>query len=124
MIKKPWQHGIIDLYENRAVVQTALANQNVKDIIAMLDSILDEISIDELAQLRSELNDFFAAHDTYQWCYCEGDADADSADRSAALKAELLRDRIRGIAIDWGIHKEFLREFSESLAKNGLKIAA
>lgn len=90
----------------------------------MLDLILDEISVDELAQLRQELNDFFAAHDTYQWCYCEADPDTDQADRSAALKAELLRDRIRGIAIDWGIHKEFLGEFTQSLARNGLKIAA
>ncbi len=90
----------------------------------MLDLILDGITIDELAQMRSELNDFFAAHDAYEYCYCEGSADTDRADRSAALKAELLRDRIRGIAIDWGIHKEFISEFSQNLAKNGLKIAA
>lgn len=90
----------------------------------MLDSILDEISIDELAQLRQDLNDFFNAYQTYEWCYCEGNIDAEEVDRAAALKAELLRDRIRGIAIDWGIHKEFLREFSENLAKNGFRIAA
>lgn len=89
----------------------------------MLDSILDDITIDELAQLRQELNDFFAAHDAYEYCYCDRSA-ALKADRSAALKAELLRDRIRGIAIDWGIHKEFLGEFTQSLAKSGLKIAA
>jgi hypothetical protein len=90
----------------------------------MLDLILDELTIDDLAQLRQELNDFFQSFDTYQWLYCEGDGDADSADRNAALKAELLRDRIRGICIDWGIHKEFLAEYNRKLTDNGLKIAA
>lgn len=90
----------------------------------MLDQILDEISIDELAQLRQELTEFFNAHDAYQWCYYEGNIDAEEVDRAAALKAELLRDRVRGLAIDWGIHKEFLNEFSENLAKKGLRIAA
>ena len=90
----------------------------------MLDLILQDLLIEDLAQLRADLNDFFAAHDSYQWLYCEGDDDADSADRNAALKAELLRDRIRGIAIDWGIHSEFLQEYSRKLTDNGLKIAA
>lgn len=88
-----------------------------------LDQALGDLLIDDLAQLRQELNDFFAAHDSYQWLYCENDQDAEDVDRAAALKAELLRDRIRGIAIDWGIHKEFLSQYHEKLAKNGLKIA-
>jgi hypothetical protein len=90
----------------------------------MLDSILQDLLIDDLAQLRADLNDFFTAYDSYEWLYCEGDGDTDSADRNAALKAELLRDRIRGIAIDWGIHKDFLQEYSRKLTDNGLKVAA
>lgn len=90
----------------------------------MLDSILDDITLDDLARLRTELKDFFLAHDTYQWCFYESDPDTDNADCAAADKAEVLRARIRGICIDWGIHKEFLSQYDQlraNVAKNALQ---
>lgn len=50
--------------------------------------------------------------------------DTDQADRAAALKAELLRDRIRSLAINWGLHKEFLKQYDDlrsTLAKQALE---
>lgn len=79
----------------------------------MLDLILDDVTLDDLATLRTELNEFFKAHDTYQWCFYESDPDTEQVDRTAALKAELLRDRIRGLAIHWGIHREFLKQYED-----------
>ena len=90
----------------------------------MLDLILDEITLDDLATLRTELNDFFKAHDTYEWCFYESDPDTDQADRAAALKAELVRDRVRSLAINWGLHKEFLKQYDDlrsTLAKQALE---
>ena len=90
----------------------------------MLDSIIDNITLDDLARLRTELNDFFQAHDAYEWCFYESDPDTDQCDRAASQKAEVVKARIRGICIDWGIHKEFLKQYDKlrsNIAKKALQ---
>lgn len=74
---------------------------------------LDEICIDDLLQLRQELNDFFNAHDAFEQCYCEGDGEYTRIALRAEDKLDAVRRRIRNLAIDWGIHAEFLKEFSD-----------
>ena len=65
---------------------------------------LDEINLDDLAQLRTELNDFFNAHDTYQWAYCEGEGEYIAIALRAEDKFDAVRRRIKNLAIDLGIH--------------------
>lgn len=81
---------------------------------------LDEINLDDLAQLRTELNDFFNAHDTYQWAYCEGEGEYTAIALRAGETYEAIRRRIKDLAIDLGIHQQFLEEYELMRSKSRL----
>jgi len=73
---------------------------------------LDDINLDDLSQLSTELNDFFSAFNTYQWAYCEGHGEYAVIGLRAEENFEAVRQRIKNLAIDLGIHGEFLDEYA------------
>lgn len=83
---------------------------------------LDLISLDDLAQLRQELNDFFNAHDAYEGYYCDASDDWVRISLRAEDKFDAVRRRIRNLAIDLGIHAEFLQEHAKFLEEYQLTI--
>jgi hypothetical protein len=83
---------------------------------------IDEINIDDLQQLSTELNDFFAAYNTYQWSYCQGERDYTYIALRADDKLDAVRRRIRNLAIDLGIHAQFLEEYEAT--RTNSRIAA
>lgn len=68
--------------------------------------------IDDLARLRGDVSDFFKAYDAYQWAYCE-EEDCTAIALLAEDKLDSIKRRIRHLAIDFGLHAEFLQEFSQ-----------
>ena len=83
---------------------------------------LDEINLDDLFMLRAELSEFFNAHDAYEACYCDGSDDWIRLSLRAEDKFDAVRKRIRDLALDLGIHAEFLEEYELTRSKS--RIAA
>lgn len=83
---------------------------------------LDEINIDDLQRLSTELNEFFNAYNTYQWAYCEGDSEWLQIGLRTEDKYDAVRRRIKNLAIDLGIHQQFLEEYELTRSKS--RIAA
>lgn len=83
---------------------------------------LDEINLDDLATLRTELNDFFNAYNAYQACYCDGGDDWMRISLRAEDKYDAVRRRIKNLAIDLGIHQQFLEEYE--LRRQNARLAA
>lgn len=83
---------------------------------------LDEINLDDLAMLRTEINEFFLAFDTYQQMYCEGEGEYIAIALRAEDKYDAVRRRIKNLAIDLGIHQQFLEEYE--LKRQNSRLAA
>ncbi len=90
----------------------------------MFETDIDQISLDELYTLRLEIVNFLDPHAFMERAYCEGWGDYDRLRSEAVTDFAKLRSRIRGLAIEYGIHADFLREYSEVEARHGLKITA
>lgn len=84
---------------------------------------LDEINLDDLQQLSTELADFFNAYNTYQWAYCEGEGEWSAIALRAEERFDAVRRRIKNLAVDLGIHAEFLQEHARFLEDYNLTIA-
>ena len=83
---------------------------------------LDTICIDDLQQLRGELNEFFRAYDASESCYCDGNGEYVAIALQAEEAYKAVRKRIRDLALDLGIHAEFLDEYELTRSKS--RIAA
>ena len=88
----------------------------------MLD--IDQINLDELYRLLAEIKAFLDSYDFSERAYSEGSEDFTRLRIEADDDFLALRSRIRGLAIEWGIHADFLREYSEMERHNNLKISA
>lgn len=73
---------------------------------------------DDFIKLKKEIDSFLETFSTSEWAFCEGDDSFTYYEKLAEEKAKILKDRIRGLAIELGIHAEFLKEYE------GIKIAA
>ena len=89
-----------------------------------MDIDIDQINRDELFKLSSEIITFLDALDFSERAYCEGWGDYDQHRADAEKDFAKLRSRIRGLAIAWGIHADFLREYTEFSLQSKLKIKA
>lgn len=85
---------------------------------------LNQINVDELFQLRDATVELINALDFAERSYCDGLEEFEAAMEDAAKDYLRLRSRIRGLAIEYGIHADFLREYSELERQSGLKISA
>ncbi len=84
---------------------------------------LEDICIDDLFSLRSDIDSFVNAYCASEEAYCEGEGDYAELRQLAESKANRLRGTVRGLAISWGIHREFLEQY-EATRQNGLKSVA
>lgn len=84
---------------------------------------IDDINVEELFKLKSEIELFINAYSLSEEFFCEGSGEYQSLRDNATAKAHKLRGRIRGLALDWGIHAEFIREYSRT-KQNGLQSVA
>lgn len=89
-----------------------------------MDIDIDQINRDELFKLSSEIITFLDALDFSERAYCEGWGDYDQHRADAEKDFAKLRSRIRGLAIAWGIHADFLREYTDFSLQSKLKIKA
>lgn len=85
---------------------------------------IDQISLDELYTLRLEIVNFLDSHAFMERAYCEGWGEYDQLRQEAEQDFSKLRSRIRGLAIDYGIHADFLKEYSELERHHNLKVSA
>lgn len=85
---------------------------------------LDSINRDELFKLVTEIITLVDSLDFSERAYCEGWEEYDELRRDATQDFAKLRSRIRGLAIAWGIHADFLREYSELEQRHRLKVSA
>lgn len=87
--------------------------------------LLEDTSIDELFDLKKEIDSFLNAQDAAERALCEGNGEAEYIKSLAHTEALKLKKRIRGLAIEWGIHQEFLAEYeaarSQSIGEVALK---
>lgn len=83
-----------------------------------------EISIDEIFCLKNDIKSFLDTFDYAERAYCEGWSEYEEIRQDAEQEFAKLRSRIRGLAIAWGIHADFLREYTEVEKRYGLKISA
>jgi hypothetical protein len=83
----------------------------------------DQICIADLFALKSEIDSFVNSYCSQEESFCEGSDEYSELKRLTEAKAARLRGRIRGLAIDWGIHREFIEQYELS-RKNGLKSVA
>lgn len=88
----------------------------------MLD--IDQISLDELFILKAEISTFLDSYQFSERAYCEGWGDYQQHRAEAEQDFAKLRSRLRGLAIDYGIHADFLREYSQIERDYKLKISA
>ena len=84
---------------------------------------IDQISLDELYRLKAEIKTFLDSYDFSERAYSEGWSDFTRLRIEAEDDFAALRSRIRGLAIDYGIHADFLAEYSELERHNNLKIS-
>ena len=85
---------------------------------------IDQINLDELYTLRLEIVHFLDSHAFMERAYSEGWGEHDQLRIEAQQDFAKLRSRIRGLAIEWGIHADFLKEYSEVEKRHNLKISA
>lgn len=85
---------------------------------------IDSLDIDELYCLQKDLAAFLDAYFAAELLYCEGNYGYEYARELSERTAEQLRSRLKGLAISWGIHSEFLEQYSKQLAQQGLKLTA
>ena len=71
---------------------------------------IDQISLDELYHLKADITRFLDSYQFSERAYSEGWGDYDKHRRDAEADFTKLRSRIRGLALDWGIHADFLKE--------------
>ena len=80
----------------------------------------DDICIAELLDLKSDINSFIDSYCASEEAFCEGEGDYAELRQLAESNANRLRGTVRGLAISWGIHREFLEQYEISW-QNGLK---
>lgn len=85
---------------------------------------LNEINVDELFSLRDATVQLINSLDFAERAYCDGLDEFEAAMEDAKKDYLKLRSRIRGLAIEYGIHADFLREYSELERQRGLKVSA
>ena len=74
----------------------------------------------ELIKLNQEINDFLNAFQTKEWAYCEGDSSYVDCEVATEQAAQKLKKRLTGIAIECGIHADFLNSFTQTYQQNSL----
>jgi hypothetical protein len=84
---------------------------------------LEDICIEDLFSLRSDIDSFVNAYCASEEAYCEGEGDYAELRQLAESKASRLRGQVRGLAIAWGIHAEFLRQYDISRQSNFKSVA-
>ncbi len=96
-----------------------------KDLSIMPQTTInsDDICIEDLFSLRSDIDSFVNAYCASEEAYCEGEPEYAELRQLAESKASRLRGQVRGLAISWGIHREFLEQY-EMARQSGLKSAA
>lgn len=85
---------------------------------------LDSLDIDDLYALQKELGSFLDSYFLSEQLFCEGEADCDYVREQAEGNALKLRSRVKALAIDWGLHAEFLDEYLAAARVRTTKIAA
>lgn len=85
---------------------------------------IDQISLDELYHLKAEISTFLDSYQFSERAYCEGWGDYQQHRAEAEADFAKLRSRLRGLAIDYGIHADFLKEYSQMERDYKLKISA
>lgn len=83
---------------------------------------LDDISVDELYALQKEIESYVSSQDAVERAYCEGSSEYEEIQGNCLEKAQVMKQRVRGLAIALGIHGEFLDEYMASCKRNGLKL--
>ena len=74
----------------------------------------------ELIKLNQEISDFLNAFQTREWAYCEGDSSYVDCEVATEQAAQKLKKRLTGIAIECGIHADFLNSFTQTYQQNSL----
>ncbi len=82
----------------------------------------DEISVDELYALQREIDAFINTQDAAERAYCEGCAEYGELLETSLNKAQVIKQRVRSLAIALGIYGEFLDEYVASCKRNGFKL--
>ena len=85
---------------------------------------IDDMSLDELYRLLTEIKTFLDSYEFSERAYSEGSEDFTRLRIEADDDFLAVRSRIRGLAIEWGIHADFLQKYSELERQRGLKISA
>lgn len=85
---------------------------------------LDQIDIDDLYSLQKELGSFLDSYFLSEQLFCEGEGDYNYVRELAEENALKLRSRIKALAIDWGLHGEFLDEYLAAARVRITKMAA
>lgn len=83
---------------------------------------LDNISVDELYALQKEIGSFLNSQNAAERAYCEGNPEYEEIQGDCLEKAQLMKQRIWGLAIALGIHGEFLDNYVASCKRHGLKL--
>jgi hypothetical protein len=86
--------------------------------------LADQFAPDELILLQREINDFINALQTREWAYCEGDSCYQDCEAAAEKVAQKLKKRLKGLAIECGIHAEFLDSFTQKCKQDELILTA
>lgn len=77
-------------------------------------SLSEQFDPAELIKLNQEINDFLDAFQNKELAFCEGDSSYDQSEIAAEQAAQKLKNRLTGIAIECGIHADFLDSFIQT----------
>lgn len=81
-----------------------------------------DISIDDLYCLVTEIESYISACNAAERAYCEGCSEYEELRLESLSKAVAMKAQLRSVAIQIGIHGEFLDEYMDSCKRNGLKL--
>lgn len=99
------------------------ATETIATATETVTSVLEDISTDELMLLKQDIDKFLSCFDVTEELFCEGSAEYEDCRIKLAQKASALKERIRGLAIATGVHREFLQNYDASCKRNGFKLA-
>jgi len=88
-----------------------------------VNTILEDVSTDELLLLKQDIDKFMSCFGLAEELFCEGSDEYEYCRGELAQKASALKERIRGLAIATGVHREFLKNYESSCKRNGFKLA-
>ena len=84
---------------------------------------LDQINHDELYLLKKAIDSYFSIHDAAERVFCEGSGEYEELQDEVLLKAHQLKERLRSVVSDFGIHGDILNEYAASCNRNGLQLS-